>query len=71
MIEIALAFGAGVLIVASPCILPMHPILLGASIGQRSHSRSLFSRGVTRRHRLLHAVRHGSYRVAFGFLLKP
>jgi hypothetical protein len=71
MIEIALAFAAGVLTVVSPCILPIHPILLSASIGQRSHSRSLFSRGAARRHRLLHAIRHGRHRVAFGFLPKP
>jgi len=42
MIEIALAFAAGVLTVAAPCILPMLPILLGASIGQQSWSRPLF-----------------------------
>jgi len=42
MIEIALAFAAGVLTVAAPCILPMLPILLGASIGQRKRSRPLF-----------------------------
>jgi len=42
MIEIALAFAAGVLTVAAPCILPMLPILLGGSIGQQSRSRPLF-----------------------------
>ena len=42
MIEIALAFAAGVLTVAAPCILPTLPILLGASIGQQSRSRPLF-----------------------------
>jgi cytochrome c-type biogenesis protein len=42
MIELALAFAAGVVTVAAPCILPMLPILLGASIGQRSRARPLF-----------------------------
>ena len=42
MIEIALAFAAGTLTVAAPCILPMLPILLGASIGQQNRSRPIF-----------------------------
>jgi cytochrome c-type biogenesis protein len=42
MIEIALAFAAGMLTVAAPCILPILPILLGASIGQRNRSRPIF-----------------------------
>ena len=42
MIEITLAFAAGVVTVAAPCILPMLPILLGASIGQQGRSRPLF-----------------------------
>lgn len=42
MIEIILAFAAGVVTVASPCILPMLPILFGASIGQHSRLRPLF-----------------------------
>ncbi len=42
MIEIILAFAAGVVTVATPCILPMLPILLGASIGQQSRLRPLF-----------------------------
>jgi len=39
---IALAFAAGILTVAAPCILPVLPVLLGASIGQQSRSRPLF-----------------------------
>ena len=42
MIEFALAFAAGVLTVAAPCILPMLPIVLGASISHRSRSRPFF-----------------------------
>ena len=42
MTGIALAFAAGILTVAAPCILPVLPILLGASIGQQSRSRPLF-----------------------------
>jgi len=42
MIQIAIAILAGVLTVASPCILPLLPILLGVSIGQRSKTRPLF-----------------------------
>jgi cytochrome c-type biogenesis protein len=42
MIEIALAFAAGVLTAAAPCILPLLPVLLGASIGQHDRRRPLF-----------------------------
>ena len=42
MIEIALAFAAGVLTAAAPCILPLLPVLLGASIGQQDQWRPLF-----------------------------
>jgi cytochrome c-type biogenesis protein len=42
MIAIILAFAAGVLTAAAPCILPMLPILLGASIGQQRGVRPLF-----------------------------
>jgi cytochrome c biogenesis protein CcdA len=35
MIEIALAFAAGLLTAAAPCILPLLPVLLGASIGRQ------------------------------------
>ena len=39
MIEIALAFAAGVLTAAAPCILPLLPVLLGASIGEQDRRR--------------------------------
>lgn len=42
MIEILLAVLAGVLTLAAPCILLPLPILLGASVGQRSRVRPLF-----------------------------
>jgi cytochrome c-type biogenesis protein len=42
MIEIALAFAAGLLTAGAPCILPLLPVLLGASIGQQARWRSLF-----------------------------
>ena len=42
MIEIALAFAAGLLTAAAPCILPLLPVLLGASIGQQDRWRPLF-----------------------------
>ena len=42
MIEIIIAFIAGVLTIAAPCILPLLPIILGASIGQSSKSRPIF-----------------------------
>ena len=40
--ELALALGAGVATVASPCILPMLPIVIGASAGQTDRRRPLF-----------------------------
>ena len=42
MTALLLAFAAGVLTVAAPCILPMLPILLGASVGQTSQARPMF-----------------------------
>jgi cytochrome c-type biogenesis protein len=39
MIEIVLALLAGAVTVAAPCILPMLPILLGASVGGTSRAR--------------------------------
>ncbi|MES2932034.1 MAG: cytochrome c biogenesis CcdA family protein [Pseudomonadota bacterium] len=42
MIEILLAIMAGMLTIAAPCILPMLPILLGASVGQTDRSRPVF-----------------------------
>jgi cytochrome c biogenesis protein CcdA len=39
MAALLLAFAAGVLTIAAPCILPMLPILLGASVGQTSPVR--------------------------------
>lgn len=41
MLQIIFALLAGVLTVGAPCILPLLPILLGASIGQRSAKRPL------------------------------
>jgi cytochrome c-type biogenesis protein len=38
----ALAFAAGVLTVAAPCVLPMLPLVLGASLGTRRRTRPLF-----------------------------
>lgn len=40
--ELALAFGAGIATVASPCILPMLPIVIGTSAGQTDRRRPLF-----------------------------
>lgn len=40
-VDIGFAFLAGVLTIAAPCILPMLPIILGASLGQRSRLRPL------------------------------
>lgn len=37
-----LAFAAGLATVASPCVLPMLPLLLGASVGRRDRLRPLF-----------------------------
>jgi len=42
MLQIAVAILAGILTVASPCILPILPIVLGVSIGQNSRTRPLF-----------------------------
>jgi cytochrome c biogenesis protein CcdA len=42
MIQILFAVIAGVLTIGAPCILPLLPILLGASIGQQSKTRPLF-----------------------------
>lgn len=41
MIQLLLAFVAGLLTVAAPCILPMLPILLGAGIGRQGRQRPL------------------------------
>ena len=41
MIQIFLAIAAGILTVGAPCILPILPILLGASVGHRSKTRPL------------------------------
>jgi len=42
MLQIALAFLAGMLTLAAPCILPLLPLLLGVSVGQTSRTRPLF-----------------------------
>lgn len=42
MIQILFAFAAGVLTIASPCVLPMAPVVLGASIAQQGRMRPLF-----------------------------
>ncbi len=42
MLQIVFAVLAGILTVASPCILPLLPILLGVSVGQTSKTRPLF-----------------------------
>jgi cytochrome c-type biogenesis protein len=42
MVEILLAFAAGMATIASPCVLPMLPIIVGAAIGQTSRARPLF-----------------------------
>ncbi|MCO4891609.1 cytochrome c biogenesis CcdA family protein [Cupriavidus sp. WGtm5] len=41
MIDAYLAFAAGVLTIASPCVLPVLPMLLGASLGETSRLRPL------------------------------
>jgi cytochrome c biogenesis protein CcdA len=41
-IQILLAFTAGVLTIASPCVLPTMPIVLGASVAQPGRLRPLF-----------------------------
>jgi cytochrome c-type biogenesis protein len=42
MIQILFAFAAGVLTIASPCVLPMAPVVLGATIAQPGRLRPLF-----------------------------
>ncbi|MEO8023838.1 hypothetical protein [Polaromonas sp.] len=42
MINPLLAFLAGLLTIAALCVLPMLPVVLGTSIGQRDRSRPLF-----------------------------
>ncbi len=42
MLQILFALLAGALTVGAPCILPLLPILLGASVGQKSRTRPLF-----------------------------
>lgn len=42
LIETPLAMLAGVLTIASPCILPILPIVLGSSVARKSRSRPLF-----------------------------
>jgi cytochrome c biogenesis protein CcdA len=41
MIDAYLAFAAGVLTIASPCVLPVLPMLLGASLGETNRLRPL------------------------------
>ncbi len=42
MLQILFALAAGMLTIASPCILPLLPIMLGVSIGQTNKTRPLF-----------------------------
>jgi cytochrome c-type biogenesis protein len=42
MLQILIAILAGILTIGAPCILPLLPILLGASVGQQSKTRPLF-----------------------------
>ena len=42
MIELFLALMAGMLTIAAPCVLPMLPVVLGASIGQSNRWRPVF-----------------------------
>lgn len=42
MPDLLLALFAGILTIAAPCTLPVLPILLGASIGQRARARPVF-----------------------------
>ncbi len=37
-----LALGAGVLTVAAPCVLPVLPVVLGASVGRQHPARPIF-----------------------------
>lgn len=41
-VQVFFAFAAGVLTIASPCVLPMAPIVLGSSIAQPGRLRPLF-----------------------------
>ena len=41
MFDVALALAAGFLTIAAPCVLPMLPIILGASVGHRDPMRPL------------------------------
>ena len=41
-LQILFAFLAGVLTIAAPCTLPLLPVLLGTSLGQKSKSRPIF-----------------------------
>jgi cytochrome c-type biogenesis protein len=42
MVDILLALAAGMLTIAAPCVLPMLPIIFGASVAQTSRTRPLF-----------------------------
>lgn len=42
MIDIVLAFAAGVLTIGAPCVLPVLPMLFGASVGRTSRWRPVF-----------------------------
>jgi cytochrome c biogenesis protein CcdA len=42
MIDVLLALAAGILTIAAPCVLPMLPIIFGASVAQTSCVRPLF-----------------------------
>lgn len=42
MLDVLLAFAAGVLTIAAPCVLPMLPIVLGATIGRTDPTRPIF-----------------------------
>lgn len=42
MLDLALAFAAGVLTAGAPCVLPVLPVLFGASVGRTSRWRPLF-----------------------------
>jgi len=41
MLDVVLALAAGILTIAAPCVLPMLPIILGASVGQRDPMRPM------------------------------
>jgi cytochrome c-type biogenesis protein len=41
VLDIILAFAAGVFTIAAPCVLPMLPIILGASLGHCSSMRPI------------------------------